>query len=179
MKKCANIPICRLVWLFQQILCNRSTYSFFFSLNLSFPGHSLTGLLFITEEQEKVGMWHNRHSWHTCWPCLWHQRHRLVSLGTICATIKTALQPLRLIFRTHCVKPQSLIQSRIRLECSGSAQKQRIVLWSCHCEALMALLEARRSTSVHINKIKKTHKMAVCTAVFSWLWVALKMFFFF
>ena len=133
------------------IMQQKYLFFLFLSLNLSSPGHSVIGLLFIKEEQEKVGRWHDRHSWYTCWPCSWHQRHRLVSLGTICATIKTALQPLRLIFRTHCVKPQSLIQSRIRLECSGSAQKQRIVLWSCHCEALTALLEARRSTSVHIN----------------------------
>ena len=40
--------------------------------------------------------------------------------------------------------------SRIRPERSGSARKQRIALYGCHCEAFRAHPEIGRSTSVHI-----------------------------
>ena len=52
------------------------------------------------------------------------------------------------------VKLQSLIQSHIRQASSGSARKQRIALYSCHCETLKAHLNMRRSVSVHIVIIK-------------------------
>ena len=50
-----------------------------------------------------------------------------------------------------------MTQSLIRLERSGSAQEQRIALYSCHCEALRAHLEMRGSTKVHKHKINKNN----------------------
>ena len=66
---------------------------------------------------------------------------------------QTVLLPRQWIFITRCVKLQSLIQSRIQLERSGSSRKQRTALYNCSCEANRAVLEMRHSTSVHINKI--------------------------
>ena len=51
--------------------------------------------------------------------------------------------------KPHWVKLQSLIQSRIWLECRGSSQKQRMALYSYHCEALRAHLKMRCLTHVH------------------------------
>ena len=48
---------------------------------------------------------------------------------------------------------QSFIQSLIRHRHSEFARKQRISLYSCHCEALMAHVEMTRSASVHIKNI--------------------------
>ena len=53
-----------------------------------------------------------------------------------------------------CVKLQLLVPSHMQLELSGSAQKQRTVQYSCHCEALRARVKMRRLTSVHIHKFK-------------------------
>ena len=44
----------------------------------------------------------------------------------------------------------TLIQSHIGLECNRSAQKQRMALYICHCEALRAHLKMKHSTSFHI-----------------------------
>ena len=59
----------------------------------------------------------------------------------------------RKLKRVLCNVTQSPIQSRIRLERSGSARKQRIALYSCHCEALRAHLEFKQSISVHLTVI--------------------------
>ena len=56
---------------------------------------------------------------------------------------QTALQPLRWIFKRRGEKLQSLIQSRIRLECRRWEQH-----YGSHCETLGVHLEMRRSTSV-------------------------------
>ena len=67
------------IWLFYQYLRRRKK-EYSFASNLAASGHSLNGLLFTNEEQNKVG---SRHIWyfcHTCQPCLWHHWHRL--LGT-------------------------------------------------------------------------------------------------
>ena len=48
------------------------------------------------------------------------------------------------------IKLQSFIQCRMRLKRSEFAWKQRIALYSCHCEALSAHLQMRHSRRVHI-----------------------------
>ena len=66
-------------------------------------------------------------------------------------------------------KAQSLIPSRIRLERSGCARKQRTALYSCHCEALRAHLRVRHSTSVHKKEEERSKHRAIhcepCIAV--------------
>ena len=52
-----------------------------------------------------------------------------------------------------CAKLQSLIQSRTRLECSGSAQEQITAPYICHCEMHRDHLKMRHLTSVHIKQM--------------------------
>ena len=76
-----------------------------------------------------------------------------VSRVTSHVTIKTALQPHWWILKTRYVKLQPLVQSRTRLERSGSPRYSR------HCEAFRAHLEMRHSTSI------KTFLMRLCQPV--------------
>ena len=57
----------------------------------------------------------------------------------------------------HCVKLQSPIQTCIWLKCRWSAQRQRIVLSSCHCELFRDHLEMKHFTSFYIIIIIIVH----------------------
>lgn len=64
---------------FYQYMCDRS--AFFFVLTIwTFWGCSLShvGLLLASKEWKKVGSWGGICFYHTCWPCSWHHRHRLL-----------------------------------------------------------------------------------------------------
>ena len=53
----------------------------FFVLTIwTFWGCSLShvGLLLASEEWKRVGSWGGICFYHTCWPCSWHHRHRLL-----------------------------------------------------------------------------------------------------
>ena len=65
--KYANISIGRFGIILSRFVCNR--YTFYSDSEL--PRCSHTGLPFISEEQKKVGTWHNWYFCHTCQPCSW------------------------------------------------------------------------------------------------------------
>ena len=78
-----------------------------------------------------------------------------VSHGTSHVTIKQHFRYTTSvdILKTLCKLSYSHSFSCISLEFSGSAQKQRIALYSFDCEVLRADLETRRSTRIYIQII--------------------------
>ena len=71
-----NVQICPLsgfVWWFSQYFCNAK---YLFASNLSFLGHSHSGLFSPDEEQKKVSSWLTWSFCHSCRPCSWCHWYR-------------------------------------------------------------------------------------------------------
>ena len=84
-EKCANVSICCSVWLFLKQIHSIST---FLALELSAPNGSHAGLLFINEEQKKVGSLYNICFCHTCRECSQCHRHRKTEVERHCSQLR-------------------------------------------------------------------------------------------